>query len=188
MICHRCGKIFQEGSQFCPGCGLQLAGTAPPADQARSIPDPSLQSGSPSPVLYAGFWRRVLAFLIDRFLLGFVNVSLCIFYFFLSGMTWNSEDLSTLSLASAVFGFLLKWLYFTLLESSVLQATLGKTFIGIRVTDEQGRRISILKANARYWAKILSALTLGVGFLMAGFTRRKQALHDFVAGTLVVRG
>ena len=51
-----------------------------------------------------------------------------------------------------------------------------------------GRRISILKANARYWAKILSVLTLGVGFLMAGFTRRKQALHDFVAGTLVVRG
>ncbi len=103
-------------------------------------------------------------------------------------MSWNSEDLRTLSLASAVFGFLLKWLYFTLLESSVLQATLGKTFIGIRVTDEQGRRISILKANARYWAKILSVLTLGVGFLMAGFTRRKQALHDFVAGTLVVRG
>jgi len=138
--------------------------------------------------LYAGFWRRVLAFLLDRFLLGFVNFSLCIFYFFLSGMTWNSEEWRTLFLTSTVFSFLLKWLYFTLLESSDLQATLGKTFIGIRVTDEQGRRISILKANARYWSKILSALTLGVGFLMAGFTRRKQALHDFVAGTLVVRG
>ncbi|MDD2337862.1 MAG: RDD family protein [Geobacteraceae bacterium] len=147
-----------------------------------------MQPGSPPPVLYAGFWRRFVAFLIDRFLLGFVNVFLCIFYFFLSGMNWNSEELLTLSLTSVVFGFLLKWLYFTLLESSVFQATLGKTFIGIRVTDEQGRRISILKANARYWAKILSVLTLGVGFLMAGFTRRKQALHDFVAGTLVVLG
>jgi len=138
--------------------------------------------------MYAGFWRRVAAFLIDRFLLGFVNVTLCLLYFILSGMDWGGEELRTLSLTSAVFGFLLKWLYFTLMESSTSQATLGKAIIGIRVTDEQGRRITIFKANARYWAKILSMLTLGFGFLMAGFTKRKQALHDLVAGTLVVRG
>lgn len=102
-------------------------------------------------------------------------------------MDWNDEAFRTLSLTSAVFGFLLKWLYFTLLESSASQATLGKAVIGIRVTDMQGRRISLLKANARYWAKILSAITLGFGYLMAGFTKRKQALHDMVAGTLVVR-
>lgn len=187
MICHRCGKIFQEGYRFCPGCGLELSETATPADQVRPIPAASSQPGSPSPVLYAGFWLRVAALLIDRFLLGFVNVSLCVFYVFLSGMDWNGEEWRTLSLASAVFGFLLKWIYFTLLESSASQATLGKAVIGIRVTDEQGRRITLFKANARYWAKILSLLTLGFGYLMAGFTRRKQALHDFVAGTLVVR-
>ncbi len=102
-------------------------------------------------------------------------------------MDWNDEVFRTLSLTSAIFGFLLKWLYFTLLESSTVQATLGKAVIGIRVTDEQGRRISLLRANARYWAKILSVITLGFGYLMAGFTRRKQALHDMVAGTLVVR-
>jgi uncharacterized RDD family membrane protein YckC len=187
MICHRCGKFFQEGSRFCPGCGLAVSGAATPAEQVRPIPAPSRQAASLSPVLYAGFWRRVAAFLIDRFLLGFVNVSLCVFYIFLSGMDWNGEEWRTLSLASAVFGFLLKWLYYTLLESSAMQATLGKAVIGIRVTDEQGRRITLLRANARYWAKILSVLTFGVGYLMAGFTRRKQALHDFVAGTLVVR-
>jgi uncharacterized RDD family membrane protein YckC len=159
-----------------------------PSVYDRPIPSPSSQADSPSPVGYAGFWRRVAAFLIDRFLLGFVNVALCLFYFFLSGMDWHGEEMRTLSLTSAVFGFLLKWLYFTVLESSASQATLGKAIIGIRVTDEQGRRISLLKANARYWAKILSTLTLGFGYLMAGFTRRKQALHDLVAGTLVVRG
>ncbi|MHC1697214.1 MAG: RDD family protein [Geobacteraceae bacterium] len=188
MICHRCGKIFPEGYQFCPGCGLELR---LPATQLNQAPQPraapSQQAMLPASVLYAGFWLRVVAFLIDRLLLGFVNASLSLCYFFLSGMTWSSDELRTLSLTSAVFGFLLKWLYYTLLESSASQATLGKALIGIKVADEQGCRISLLRANARYWAKILSTLTLGFGYLMAGFTRRKQALHDFVAGTLVVR-
>lgn len=188
MICHRCGKIFQEGYQFCPGCGLELSGTAAPSDQNRPIPAPPLPAGPSSAVLYAGFWRRVAAFLIDRLLLGLVNLFLCLFYVFLSGIDWAGEELRTVSLASAVFGFLLRWLYCTLLESSALQATFGKALISIKVTDEQGCRISLLRANARYWAKILSTVTLGFGYLMAGFTRRKQALHDFVAGTLVVRG
>ncbi|MGA7828139.1 MAG: RDD family protein [Geobacteraceae bacterium] len=185
MICHRCGKIFPEGCQFCPGCGLELSGAAPPEAPAVA---PAQQTGPSFPVLYAGFWRRVVAYLVDRFLLGFVNLFLCVFFFFLSGMEWSNDNLQTLYLTSAVFGFLLKWLYFTLLESSLLQATLGKALICIKVTDEQGCRISLLRANGRYWAKILSTLTLGFGYLMAGFTRRKQALHDFVAGTLVVRG
>lgn len=188
MICHRCGKIFQEGYRFCPGCGLELSGSATPVDQARPISAPPLSAGPPSAVLYAGFWRRVAAYLIDRLLLGFVNVFLCLFYILLSGVDWSGEELRTVSLASAVFGFLLRWLYCTLLESSASQATIGKALIGIKVSDEQGHRISLLRANARYWAKILSTFTLGFGYLMAGFTRRKQALHDFVAGTLVVRG
>lgn len=189
MICHRCGKIFPEGYQFCPGCGLDLSVSVPRHTQTPPpIPPSNLQADLPAPVLYAGFWRRVVAFLIDRFLIGFVNVALCLCYFFLSGMTWNSDELNTLSLTSGLFGFLLKWLYCTLLESSASQATLGKALIGIKVTDELGCRISLLRANARYWAKILSTLTLGFGYLMAGYTRKKQALHDFVAGTLVVRG
>jgi len=175
-------------AQFCPGCGLELGGTAQQGINVQPTSSPSSQAGSPVPVAYAGFWRRVVAFLVDRFLLGLVNAALCLFYFFLSGMDWRGEELRTLTLASAVFGFLLKWLYCTVLESSASQATFGKALIGIRVTDEQGRRISLLKANARYWAKILSTLTFGFGYLMAGFTRRKQALHDLVAGTLVVRG
>jgi len=189
MICHRCGKIFQEGYQFCPGCGLELSAAATSVPHVSQTPAPPFpQAEPPAPVVYAGFWLRVVAYLIDRFLIGFVNLALSITYFFLSGMSWNSDELRTLSLTSALFGFLLKWLYFTLLESSGSQATFGKALIGIKVSDEQGRRISLLRANARYWAKILSTLTLGFGYLMAGFTRRKQALHDFVAGTLVVRG
>jgi uncharacterized RDD family membrane protein YckC len=80
----------------------------------------------------------------------------------------------------------LAWLYYTWLESSAWGATVGKRLMGLRVTDEAGGRISLARANARYWSKILSAVLLSIGFLMAAFTARKQALHDLIAHTLVV--
>jgi uncharacterized RDD family membrane protein YckC len=87
----------------------------------------------------------------------------------------------------SIFSIILSWLYFTIFESSSLQATPGKMALGIIVTDLSGNRISFARANGRYWGKILSGLTLGIGYIMAGFTRKKQALHDIMAGTLVVK-
>ncbi|MEP7105823.1 MAG: RDD family protein, partial [Chloroflexota bacterium] len=84
------------------------------------------------------------------------------------------------------FGVILAWLYFTLAET-LWQGTVGKLLVGIKVTDEGGGPISWWRANARYWAKILSMLMLGVGFLMVAFTDRRQGLHDILARTLVVR-
>ena len=78
------------------------------------------------------------------------------------------------------------WLYYALLESSPSRATLGKMALGIVVTDLQGGRISFGRATGRHFAKYLSSLILMIGYLMAGFTRQKQALHDILAGTLVV--
>jgi uncharacterized RDD family membrane protein YckC len=78
-------------------------------------------------------------------------------------------------------------LYYSVMESSPWQATLGKRALGLQVTDLQGRRISFGRATGRYFAKIVSGLTLSIGYLMAGFTRRKQALHDIIAECLVVR-
>ena len=79
------------------------------------------------------------------------------------------------------------WLYFALMESSAKGGTLGKMAIGIMVTDMTGNRISFGRATGRYFAKILSQMILMIGFLMAGFTQQKQALHDILAGCLVVR-
>jgi uncharacterized RDD family membrane protein YckC len=81
----------------------------------------------------------------------------------------------------------LDWLYYTLLESSVWQGTLGKKALGLEVTDLGGRRVSFGRATGRFFARIISGLTLGIGFIMAGFTERKQALHDIIAGCLVIR-
>lgn len=65
---------------------------------------------------------------------------------------------------------------------------MGKLALGIRVTDLEGRRISFPRALGRYFAKFLSAIILGVGFLMVAWTQRKQGLHDMICGTLVLNG
>ncbi len=93
----------------------------------------------------------------------------------------------TLYILSSVIGIILMWLYFTAFEASSKQATPGKMALGIIVTDLEGTRISFARANGRYWSKIISALTLGIGFIMIGFTERKQGLHDIIAGTLVLK-
>lgn len=81
---------------------------------------------------------------------------------------------------------ILHWLYYTLLESSPKQATVGKFTLGLKVTDLRGKRISFWQANLRYFARVLSAVPLFMGFLLIQFTRRRQALHDYVARTLVM--
>jgi uncharacterized RDD family membrane protein YckC len=80
------------------------------------------------------------------------------------------------------------WLYEAFMESSSYQATLGKMICGLKVTDIYGNRISFERATGRHFAKWLSGMVLGIGYIMVGFTERKQGLHDLVAGTLVRRG
>lgn len=123
--------------------------------------------------MYAGFWRRFLAAFIDGLVLLIPNRILMAIFgeggldFFLSVM--------------------MDWLYFALMESSERQATLGKMALGIIVTDMEGRPISLGRATGRYFGKCISALLLCVGYIMIAFTERQQALHDMMAGTLVVR-
>lgn len=81
----------------------------------------------------------------------------------------------------------LKWLYFTRLESSAKKATFGKMLMGIIVTDLNGNSISFGRANARYFGKTVSLITLLLGFIMAAFTKKKQALHDKIANTIVIK-
>ncbi len=79
------------------------------------------------------------------------------------------------------------WLYEALMESSSYQATLGKMIFGMKVTDLYGNRISFGRATGRHFAKWLSGMILCIGYIMVGFTERKQGLHDMLAGTLVRR-
>lgn len=142
---------------------------------------------------YGGFWWRALAYLIDAIIL---QLALSVLGGAL-GFGMMLPLAGTGSLADAVIGFstlgmilvLLvgQWLYFALMESSRLQGTLGKLAVGLIVTDEEGRRINFMRATGRYFAKFLSGLILCIGYVMAAFSARKQALHDMMAGTLVYR-
>jgi uncharacterized RDD family membrane protein YckC len=98
--------------------------------------------------------------------------------------TFNPSDLKGLLTVAGVLG---GWLYYALMESSQHQATIGKRRLGICVTDANGRRISFARASGRFWSRLLSAIPLGIGFLLPRFTKRKQALHDLVAGCVVIR-
>jgi uncharacterized RDD family membrane protein YckC len=187
MFCSKCGATVAEGATFCPACGQAVGGVAVPAYAAAT---------ARPLVVYAGFWLRFVAWIIDRILLSLVTKLVLFPIFGFSALRMmlhghpDPEELATvLGGMKHLFavGFVLDWLYYALMESSVWQATLGKKTLGLRVTDLQGNRISFGRATGRFFARIISVLTLSIGYIMAGFTERKQALHDIIAGCLVIR-
>lgn len=139
---------------------------------------------------YAGFWLRVIAYLIDGVLVDLATLALAGGISVMGvGAAEGGHEMLLVALGGygGVLGFLLGLLYWSLLEASPTQATLGKMAVGIQVTDLAGRRVSVVRSLVRNLAKLLSALLLGFGFLMVAFTPRKQGLHDLIAGALVVR-
>jgi len=145
------------------------------------------------PVVYATFWQRFAAAFLDGIITNVIGGVIGFVGGIVVGMmaAASGEDpqalVSLLTIGLQVLGFVIGWLYSALQESSAAQATLGKRAIGLRVTDLEGRRISFGRATGRHFAKIPSAVILLIGFLMQPFTAKKQALHDIMAGTLVVK-
>ena len=143
----------------------------------------------PQPV-YAGFWIRFLAYLIDTLISCAVSIPVGIILGLIilaSGSDPDSTDMLAARLSTNGLSLVAGWLYFSLCESSSWQGTVGKKVLGLRVTDLDGRRISFVNATGRHFGKILSGLILGIGFIMVAFTERKQGLHDIMASTLVVK-
>ncbi len=135
-------------------------------------------------VAYGGFWIRFVAYVIDAILLSLV------FWAVAAVVGVNPMDIENasgfnpmLNLTSLVVG----WLYFALMESSERGATVGKMAMGLRVVTNDGQRLSFPNATGRYFAKIVSAVILCIGFIMIAFTDRKRGLHDMIASTLVIR-
>jgi uncharacterized RDD family membrane protein YckC len=147
-------------------------------------------------IVYAGFWRRFLAYCVDGFLVSMAYYAVYIVLIFALGLgsafMGGSSDVA-LQGQMLLFGVLssasylvISALYFVLQESSTAQATLGKRLLGIKVTDNEGNRLSRAHALGRWASHLVSYATFYIGYVMAGFTERKRGLHDMVAGTLVV--
>lgn len=157
-------------------------------------------------VEFAGFWLRFVAYLIDYAVFTVAGMLIAIPTIFaivvtaigfegIEDPTEFLEDgnlirvglLVGLILLVSLIGLVAGWLYYALFESSKHCGTLGKMAVGIKVTDLEGNKVTFARATGRYFARIVTNMTLLIGYIMAGFTEKKQALHDILANCLVVK-
>jgi len=212
MYCSKCGTAIPQNAAFCAACGQPvnqpstLAASAPgfaaATPPAAARPYGYVAAAAFPVTAYAGFWLRVVAHLIDGLLagigfavlamIGVAMVGVGHFKSFAQGAN-NPDDFFTPDVIGIIFvlamiAIVMVWLYYAGMESSVYQGTLGKMALGLIVTDLEGRRITFGRASGRYFSKLITGLIpLGIGYAMAGFTEKKQALHDMIAGCLVLR-
>ncbi|MDA0782655.1 MAG: RDD family protein [Rickettsiales bacterium] len=159
-----------------------------PPMQGQNMSNGGSVSGQPSMenVKYAGFWIRFLAVIIDGLILGVAMYAVQAVTGIQLIVTDYSMEAGQASANTSWLGTVIQILYMTVTTGSSLQATLGKKILGLRVMRADGSKITYLRAFGRFWATVLSALTLCIGYIMAGFTNQKKALHDMVADTRVV--
>jgi uncharacterized RDD family membrane protein YckC len=207
MFCSKCGSNLTPGTASCQVCGTAVlaAATVPvPAGAAPAVTPGAVSPHWLPPVTraYAGFWLRVVACLVDGVLIGAVCGAIFVPMFFLTGLGGflraldrNHQpdpaviasfisSIALLVLASVLGG----WLYYAYFESSEWQGTVGKKVMNLIVTDLDGNRVSFARASGRYFARFVTKLIpLGIGYVLAGLTEKKQALHDMIASCLVLR-
>lgn len=157
-------------------------------------------------VKYAGFWLRFAAYIIDQFVIGIAGLILAVPFivaivafginlsvmnsasdFFDQGGWMMISGIIGLIVLVALLSVVMKWLYYALMESSKYGGTLGKMAVSIKVVDLEGNRISFGRATGRYFSRIITNMTLLIGYILAGVTQKKQALHDMIASCLVIR-
>ena len=165
-----------------------MAPAAPGLPPAQPLP----YAGAAAGFDYADIGQRLLAWMIDAALLGVVRVVFIIAMSLVAaGVDGTQYDTDNVKIAFAVAFFaglyLCAWPYYMFLEASAWQATVGKRALGIRVEDVEGGRATRVQTSVRFFLRLVSALTLGIGFLVCGFTRRRQTLHDVAANCVVTR-
>lgn len=184
---------WQPLSGFADELGLRDLESSPYAPPTATVAAPEEVIVSGGEVVYAGFWKRFAAYFIDSLIAGFAGgiIGALLGVLFLPALMSGGTDASSATmigfqLLTNLVGAAIGVLYFAGFHSSSMMATPGKLAIGIKVVRSNGEPISFLRGAARYFGLILSSLTLGIGFIMAGFTDRKRALHDMACDTLVV--
>jgi uncharacterized RDD family membrane protein YckC len=207
MFCSSCGAQTGEGVAFCGACGRPVigykVGSSPTEAVAGSTGLPAAGVATGVGVTYAGFWLRVVAALIDGLALA-IPMGFVFFLLIISAlptlMTHPPDPMRMMiAILPRLIVFLLitlaaTWLYWSLMESSTWQATLGKKALGLYVTDLEGNRVTFGKASGRFFAgrgigsvPYVGGLYFLVSCILAGLTEKKQALHDIIAGCMVLR-
>jgi len=206
VYCSKCGALLGADAAYCVSCGAPVTRTAIAGAAGAVVPANVGVAGfsTAQSVTYAGFWLRFVAHLIDGLILSVGIFVIVIPLIFLTGLAATIGSLRhyrheppnpeaivgilSILFAFLVVGALLQWLYFAYLESGEKQATWGKQALGLYVTDCAANRISFGRATGRFFGKIISGkTTMYIGYIIAGFTEKRQALHDMIAGCLVLR-
>ena len=194
-MCKKCGGkiVIEPSGEIKPDYSIKAEPVSKPEISSTPEPPPSsiVEAGEFQFIAesdefkgYAGFWKRFAAAIIDGCILMVAGFIIGGFIGFVYGFTTGTSA-GTGALGNIV-GVIMGWLYFSLMESSSKQGTLGKMALGIKVTDLTGNAISFGRATGRHFSKIISTIILLVGYLMVAFTAKKQGLHDMIAGCLVV--
>ena len=199
MFCPKCGKETDASGKFCQWCGADIV-IIPEKPVSTAEEDDGADIG-----VYAGLGRRLIAFIVDAILillfdlvaatvLGLTRgIQNSIYYFVqhvpAEQLTIEGTMGALLASIIASYGVLLiiiPWLYYAGFESSRSQATPGKLLMRIVVTDMCGNKPTFARVTLRHFAKIISIIIIFIGFLMIGLTRKRQGLHDRIAGCLVL--
>lgn len=189
QVCSTCGNVQLPDGRFCLFCGDLLS---EPTSRGIVSSQPAKPPASSAPTelalpAYAGFWLRVWAGAIDLTLEvgGALVVTFVIELArrrFAPFVPKNAAGMAFI-LVLSVGG----WLYSAFTESSSWRATVGKRALGLQVVTAEGDRIGFGQATVRHFMKFLSLFFLTIGFMMAGWTKRRQALHDIPSDCLVIR-
>ena len=193
MFCPQCGSPNDDAHAFCKQCGASLRHGETSAPAPPVTTPPTAAPGAGQATRYANFGQRLLAVILDTIVVGILagvigtmlGLVIGVGGAMTGGHVGAGADIA--GLLGLLAGIAVDWLYEALLVSSSHQATLGKMALGIVVTDMQGRRISFLRATGRHFGRLLSLMLLLIGYLIQPFTPKRQALHDMLAGCLVLR-
>ncbi len=174
---------IDNGTAPLPGTG---GGTHSPytAPAASSYAGTAVVSGGD--VVYAGFWKRFASYFIDSLVVGVINVPISLIFNGIGAVSGNESVGVVMSLLAMAASLVVGVAYYAGFHSSAGGATLGKMAVGIKVVRGNGERLTLGRGIGRYFGFLLSSLTLMIGFIMAAFTERKQALHDMICDTVVV--
>jgi uncharacterized RDD family membrane protein YckC len=193
-VCTSCGNPVLPDGKFCLFCGDVLA-DSPDQGPVRSHPPVSVQTdiATPSPPEYAGFWLRVWAGAIDvslEALAALLITAIVDIAMKLLSPQFGLSPITARYVTGMAFIFVLaigSWLYSAFAESSNSRATIGKRMMGLQVVTAQGDKLNFGQASVRHFMKFLSLFTASVGFMMAGWTKRRQALHDMPTDCVVIK-
>lgn len=178
---------FMPAAMPTPSLGVPL----PPLPPIPTYGPPTFQLGAvaTAAVRYGGFWRRFWGLAVDS-AWGYLLSTPILMLFHIDTTSDGAPGSNGFGTSDYWIGLAISygigWLYAAILMCSPFQSTLGQYLFNLKVTDVAGRRISFLRATARYFAQFLSTLLLFIGYLMIAFHPQKRGLHDLIAGTLVV--